>query len=226
MTKACVFDLDGTLLDTSFALRKCMNESLKKLDLKKYNIDENKILSISLDLTKIYVGDGLEVYIERVLKYLNIYKEDIKDDILKIYTEVAREYNLYKVEPYMDIIFVLNNLKKKGIKLAILSNKVQEIVEKNCEKFFEKGLFDIIYGARQGINIKPDPSSLNSLIKELGVDKKEVLYFGDTNVDMKVSVNAGVDGVGVLWGFREKKELIDNGAKYILSKPMDILLLI
>lgn len=225
MKKACVFDLDGTLLNTSYALKKCMNESLKILKERK-NLELKRDLKINLKETKKFVGDGLIIYIKRTLNHLLIDDENLLDEMFSIYMEVAKTHNLYKVAPYYDISDILEQLKKKGVKLAILSNKMQEVVEANTNKMFRKGLFDKIYGERKGIKIKPDPSSLNALIKELGLKKEEVLYFGDTDVDMQTGKNAKVDGVGVLWGFREKKELIKNGAKYLIKEPREILELI
>ena len=117
----------------------------------------------------------------------------------------------------------MKELKNRDIKVVILSNKSQEGVEANVKKCFEEGLFDAVYGERKGVRIKPAPDALELIIKEFSCKKEEVLYFGDSDVDMQTAINAKLIGVGVLWGFRDRKELEENGAKYIVDKPSKIL---
>ncbi len=212
MIKLCVFDLDGTLLNTSYALQRCINAALAEMG----------VGEIDLEHTKGFVGDGYRTYVRRSLEYLGIEEEEEWERACRIYERVVEEHKMYQVKPYEGILSMLEALKKRGLKLAVLSNKVQEVVEDNCAMFFAENLFDRIYGERQGIRIKPSPEALLALMEELQVSKEEVLYFGDTDVDMKTAVNAGVCGIGVLWGFRDKEELQENGAVYLVQRPGDI----
>ena len=113
-----------------------------------------------------------------------------------------------------------------GIKSVVLSNKSQLGVEKNINGIFGAGVFDLIYGERDGIPKKPDPTSLNMIIEELGLSKSEILYVGDTATDMQTALRAGVTSIGVLWGFRDEKELKENKADYIIKNPSEILKII
>lgn len=216
MIKLCVFDLDGTLLNTLPALNKIINLCLSDLGL----------ASVSEEDTKHFVGNGYKIFVDRALKHLGIYEKVDKQKAYKIYEEHFAKHKLYKVEPYTGIVELINELKNRKIKTVVLSNKSQEGVEANIKKCFDKSLFDAVYGERQGIKIKPAPDALNLIIKDFGVEKSEVLYFGDSDVDMQTSINAKVVGIGVLWGFRDREELEKNGAKFIVEKAEDILELI
>ena len=107
-------------------------------------------------------------------------------------------------------------------KAAVLSNKPEEAARKNINEFFDEGLFERVYGQKEGIPRKPDPAMLNSLIQELEVNKDEILYFGDTSTDMLTANNAKVRAVGVLWGFRDRKELEAYSPYKIIEAPSDI----
>lgn len=216
MIKACVFDLDGTLLDTLFALSDTMSRVMRELGFKEIDIEH----------TKKFVGDGYENFVEKSLIYVGDKELKNKEEACRRYIEIFKENSLNGVRLYEGIDMVLDILKQKGIKLAVLSNKPQNRVEDNIYHFFGKDLFDKVYGEREGIKRKPDPTALAMLLDELGVENHECLYFGDTDTDMKTGKAAGVLTVGVLWGFRDEEELSFYMPEHIISNPRRILDLI
>ena len=213
MIKLCVFDLDGTLLNTIHALTKIINLTLTELGLG----------TVTEDDTRYLVGNGYKIFVDRAIAHFNATNEVNIENAYKIYEKYFDKYRLYKVEPYVGIVELMKELKNRDIKVVILSNKSQEGVEANVKKCFEEGLFDAVYGERKGVRIKPAPDALELIIKEFSCKKEEVLYFGDSDVDMQTATNAKLIGVGVLGGFRDRKELEENGAKYIVDKPSKIL---
>ena len=199
MYKCCIFDLDGTLVNSIYAIQRSVNETLKRWGMRQISVEE----SMS------YVGDGYKKLLERALiacgdKDLTHYEE-----ALVSYQEIFKGCCMYKVEAYDGIKELLEFLKHHGIIITVLSNKPHARAVDNVEGVFGKGYFDLVYGEReeQGIKKKPAPDGVWAILKELGVSKKEVLYFGDTNTDMKTGANAQVDTVGVTWGFRTREEL-------------------
>lgn len=212
MIKACIFDMDGTVANTINSIKYFANNALKKAGL-----DE-----IDTETYKVIVGNGAKVLVERMLKTVGA------DE--KYFDEVSFEYNtkydndfLYLTEPYEGIIDMLKELKKLGIKAAILSNKPHGTAIKVSEALFPDGLIDVCYGGREGVALKPDPQGVFDIIDELGVKKEECLYIGDTGTDMKTGKGAGLYTVGVLWGFRKEPELLENGADAIISHPSELL---
>ncbi len=117
---------------------------------------------------------------------------------------------------------MLSELKKNGIKTGVVSNKDHSYSVKLVEDFFKDNI-GIVCGRKDGFPKKPDPYLVNYVIDRFDADKKDILYVGDSNVDMETAINAGVDSCGVLWGFRTKKELSDSGALYIADSPKELL---
>ena len=152
----------------------------------------------------------------------NCYTEENFNRVFKIYDDAYNSNTTYKTEVYAGIKELLENLKRDDIKIAVMSNKPDFATKSVVYEFFGKDYFDIVLGQRENIPIKPDPYSVNEIINELGVSKDEVIYIGDTSVDMKTGKNAGLFSVGVLWGFRDEKELIESGADLIISKPNEL----
>ena len=213
--KACIFDLDGTLLETLSQISYYLNETLKK-----YGIDE-----IEIEKVKEFVGSGAKNLISRALGY----RGKSEDEEPALYSEFYKDYlELYNadiefmVKPYEGITESLNIIKSKGIKLAVLSNKPHSSVNPMIDKFFPD-LFDIAEGAMDGVPLKPDPTPLLSVCERLGVNPTETLYFGDSDVDMITgkAYGAGIT-VGVSWGFRSSEVLQENGADLLLDDPIQV----
>jgi len=212
MIKACIFDMDGTVSNTINSIAYFANNALKKAGLP----------SIETNVYKKLVGNGAKILVERMIKTVGADES--------YYEEVADEYNtkydndfLYLTEPYDGIIDMLKELKKMGIKIAILSNKPHSTTVKIADALFGNGLIDICYGGRDGIALKPNPAGVFEIMNELGVSKEECLYIGDTATDMKTGKGADLYTIGVLWGFRDYDELKNADADAIISHPSEII---
>lgn len=213
MYKCCMCDLDGTLINTIYALTYTIN-----LTLKKYGLGP-----IEDEQTKVFVGDGYQKFVERALRYCGDVELAHREDALMTYDALFKEHCLYRIEAYDGMKELLDALKAKGIKIAVVTNKSHDRAIENVEIVFGKDYFDRITGEQEGVRCKPDPAMALGTAKALGVDPSECLYFGDTNTDMKTGINAGMDTVGVLWGFRDREELEAFHPKYIIERPGDIL---
>ena len=212
MIKACIFDMDGTTVNTINSIKYFANNALQKSGLS----------TLDTEVYKKIVGNGAKVLVERMLEKVGADK--------KYFDEVFPEYNttydndfLYLTEPYDGIIDMLKELKNRGITVAILSNKPHMTAAKVSDALFPDNLVNICYGGRENIPLKPAPDGVFQIIDELGITKEECLYIGDTSTDMKTGKSAGLYTVGVLWGFRDKEELVTSGADEIISHPGELL---
>ena len=212
MIKACIFDMDGTTVNTINSIAYFANNALKKAGLP----------AIETDTYKVMVGNGAKVLVERMIK--NVGADE------KYFDEVSREYNttydndfLYLTEPYEGILDMLKALKDMGVKVTILSNKPHATAVKVSDALFSDNLVDICYGAREGIALKPDPAGVFEIMNELGVKAEVCVYIGDTSTDMKTGKGANLYTVGVLWGFRDRQELESSGADAIISHPSELI---
>lgn len=213
MIKLIIFDLDGTLLNTLDDLGNSCNHILKK-----HNFPTHP-----LDAYRLFVGNGVGKLVERALPEDHRSSEFVE----KIRLEFVEYYSLHAEDdtaPYPGIEELLKELQNRGIKLAVASNKFIAGTQSLVKKYFGQFEFASVLGQREGVPVKPDPQIVYDVMSESAIkNKSEILYIGDSGADMKTSVNSGIDGVGVLWGFRSKEELESNGAKYIISKPKELL---
>lgn len=216
MFKAAIFDLDGTLADTVDSMAYCGNRALKELGLPEQPYEEYKH----------FAGDGVDELIRRALAAAGDTKFVHFDEMGKIYREYFSRDCMYHVLPYDGIIDMLEVLKEKGIKTAVLSNKPDAQAVDVIETLFGKGYFDHIQGQREGIPRKPSPEGALAIADKFRVRPGECLYLGDTDTDMKTGNAAGMYTVGVLWGFRTREELEKNHAMSIVEKPWEILELV
>ncbi len=207
--KAVIFDLDGTILDTLEDLKNSVNFALTENGLPERNYEE----------VRSFVGNGIRLLIERAVP------ENTESDILeKCFLDFKKHYKEHSADntkPYDGIIPVLTELKADGIKLAVVSNKADFAVQALVNEYFQ-GLFDYAVGEKEGIRRKPCPDSVNEAIKELGASSDEVVYVGDSEVDIETSRNAGVPCIAVTWGFRDKSVLESLNPEYIIDKPSDL----
>ena len=151
--------------------------------------------------------------------------EQTDEKIEKILAEFMAYYGEHKMDktaPYDNIEQLLKTLKQKGIKTAVVTNKAHISAKPLMDEVFPN-LFDAVIGQKDGVPTKPDPTSVFAVMKELGVSADECLYLGDSGVDMQTAKNAGIFGIGVLWGFRKADELIENGAKKLINNPQELL---
>lgn len=209
--KAIIFDLDGTLLNTLGDLNASTNYAFNKYGYNQVTIEE----------TKEFIGNGIKKLIERSLKI----KVDNFDDV---FSEFKNHYfnnccNYTKV--YDGIYDLLDFLKKNHIKIGVLSNKAQKPLETVCNHYFSN-YFDIIVGDRQDLNKKPAIDGLEYIAKFYGIDVKDILYIGDSEVDIKTVNNAKCNGIFASYGFRGSEILVQAGAKTIVDSPKEIIKLL
>lgn len=211
--KAIIFDLDGTILDTLEDLKNSANFALSKNGLPVRTIDE----------IRAFVGNGIRLLIERAVPENT--DSGVVDSCFEDFKAHYKEHSADNTKPYEGIIALLEELKSKGVKLAVVSNKADFAVQSLVEKYFPD-LFDFAVGEREGIRRKPCPDSVNEAMNVLGVTSDEVFYVGDSEVDVETSHNAGVECVSVTWGFRDKCVLESLSPEYIIDKPSQLMELI
>ncbi len=212
MYSYAIFDLDGTLLNTVHALWVSVNLTLADLG---YG-------PITEDQVKIYIGDGYRKLMERALRSFGEDALAHYEESLPLYLKYFSKHSMDGVVPYPGIPELLEGLKRRGFKLAVFSNKPDEQAVYNIKTVFGPGYFDYIAGEREGEPKKPDPAGVFRILDALGVDKENGLYFGDTNTDMRTGLAAGLTTVGVLWGYRDRKELEEFHPQYIISRPEEV----
>lgn len=213
MIKAAIFDLDGTLINSLEDLADSTNYALSL-----YGFPTHKT-----DKYKYFVGNGIPKLIERALP--DNTDNETKEKVFKSFMEYYKVHFVDKTVIYDGISKLLNELRSSGIKLAVVSNKAQVMASVIEQKLFF-GEFELFCGKREGYPTKPDATLTNEVIKSLGVKPSECVFIGDSGMDALTAVNADCIGIGVLWGFREKEELLENGAHYIADTPEDILKII
>lgn len=212
MYKVCIFDLDGTLLDTVESIAHSSNLVLKELGYKEFAAEKYKY----------FAGDGQRELIRRCLLASNVTDEAILEDALDLYKKSLAENCMYQVKPFDGILELLEDLKKSGRKITVLSNKPHEATVNVVERIFGKGYFDFIQGQQEDVPRKPDPIGALNIANHYECSVAECLYIGDTDTDMQTGNRAGMDTIGVLWGFRDRDELEENHAKHIVSHPKQI----
>lgn len=200
MIKLIIFDLDGTLLDTSRDIRKVTNASLKKFGLPE----------ITYGQTLAFVGDGARLLVERAAGVAD------KELVDKVYADYS--YNFVRCDNLCTTLYdgedeVLTRLAARGVQFAVVTNKPQEAADRVCAQYLKKYGVERVIGGGEGVPRKPDPQSVLKLISEYDLDKNEVLFVGDGETDARTAINAGIKGVSVLWGFRSREQLEEAGAK-------------
>lgn len=213
MRKAVIFDLDGTLADTLESIAYCANETLKKQGFAPIDKEEYRYL----------VGDGAVKLVERALIKSGDTSLACFERAMQDYSEIFEKYCMYHVKPYEGIVSTLHALQEAGVKTAVLSNKPHPRTLQVIGDLFGEGLFQVVAGQRPEIERKPSPAGVFAIMKELGVRADEVLYLGDTNTDMKTGKSAGVFTIGVLWGFRDRKELEESHADAVIARPEELM---
>lgn len=153
-----------------------------------------------------FVGNGISKLLERALP------EDKRtpENVAKLLTHFTAHYDLHNADlstPYPGVAYMLHHLQCKGVKLAVASNKYQTATEKLVAHYFPQIHFECVFGQRTDIPIKPNPQIVEEIMSRAKVDSADVLYVGDSGVDMQTAKNAGVDAVAVSWGFRPRPEL-------------------
>jgi HAD hydrolase, family IA, variant 1 len=230
--KAVFFDLDGTLVNTLASLKKTMDLTMEHFDLE----------GVSLQETRIFVGTGYKKYVEKALeknadkKYKEAEKWEEKDEeramdldmegdeIMGLYDEVCEYYasifpenSTYQAEAYPGIKECITALKEKGIAVVCITNKSKEVAEGVLASVFSADSFTLIIGDDGEMPLKPDKAPLLKACGELGITKDEAVMVGDTKTDLDAARNAKMSSIGCLYGFRDKKELVEHGAEHMVE---------
>lgn len=210
--QAIIFDLDGTLLNTLDDLADANNQALSELGFPTHPVESYKY----------HIGNGVRLLLERTLP------EDSRDEAMveKGITMMKQAYDKCwsnKTRPYAGIPEMLDELTRRGVRMAILSNKPHEYTQVIVDKLLANWNFEEVWGVSDTTPPKPDPAGISSLVEKMGVAKENLLYLGDTATDMETATGADIFAVGVLWGFREADELTQSGANVLLSKPAELL---
>lgn len=210
MKKTVIFDLDGTLLDSIEDIASSMNKVLESLQLPTHKIEDYKH----------FVGGGVDILVENALS--NQSKEIIYEVIKRFKIEYDGKLHS-KTLPYDGIYELLDELKKLDINLAVLSNKPHEFTVSYVNHFFKNYNFKEIHGQKKDVPKKPDPKAALDIVKCLDSSCENTYFIGDTKIDMQTAKSANMTAIGVLWGFRDEKELRENGADFIVKEPLEII---
>ncbi|RUA23558.1 MAG: HAD family hydrolase [Bacteroidetes bacterium] len=210
MKKAIIFDLDGTLLDTLTDIMESVNKVLEK----------HHFPTHDLDAYKYFIGSGIGVLTQKA------FPQDISQADFELYLgEVMTEYEsrqTLKTKPYPGIVAMLEKLNDMGIKISILSNKPDEFAKPTVAHFFPNIKFEVVFGSRKNVNRKPAPDAVFEILEILNLEKSECFFVGDTSTDIRTGVNAGLETIGVKWGFRTEEELRNAGATHIIDTSNEI----
>lgn len=213
MIKCCIFDLDGTLLYTIPSITYHINNVFK----------EEGFFPITEDDCRRFIGNGASKLIERSLRRVGAYSEEVHKRVLAAYNRAYDSDPYYLTEPYEGTALVIDKLRSRGVKLAVLSNKPDSTARLAVEHFFPDS-FGVVMGGRDGLPLKPAPDSTHALLAELGISPSDTAFIGDSDVDILTGKNAGVAvTVGAAWGFRGREELERAGADVIADSAMDAL---
>ncbi len=213
MKKLVIFDLDGTLFNTTMAMAACGNYALEHLGM----------MPLAPEKYARFSGGSVKAFICSVLSAAGDKECENYDAFWRLYLEKNSSLTERDNVPYEGIEVVLSKLKRLGVRLAVLSNKDEASCIPIVENAFGKGFFDRIFGGKEGVPAKPDPTVAFALMKEFDLCAEECLYIGDTEIDMQTGNNAGLDTVAALWGYREREELECFSPAYLFEKPLDIL---
>lgn len=214
--KACIFDLDGTIINTIHSLTYTTNLVMAEFGLR--SLSEEEMMKI--------VGDGYKMQMKRSLTACGDEKLVHYEESLPLYKKLFAKNCLYQLEPYDGMRELLDAMKKAGMKILVLTNKPHQRAIENVEAVYGKGYFDDILGEQEGIPKKPDIAGVKILMEKFNLKPEECLYMGDTNTDMKTAINANLDAVGAVWGFRGREELLKFSPKYMADTPLDVAKLI
>jgi len=210
VVKAIIFDLDGTLADTLDDLTDAYNHGLKELHLPGHTKEQYKMM----------VGTGSA---DLCRKALPPDRTDLIDKLLEMSLNRYNDHYLDKTVAYPGIAELLDELTRRNIRLSVLSNKPDSFTNKIVREMFGSERFEIIRGQLDGTPTKPDPTVVLAILEQMELSCTDVLYVGDSAIDMATADAAQLRSVGVSWGFRDRQELQRAGAGHIIDQPAQLL---
>lgn len=206
---AVIFDLDGTLADTLEDIADSMNEALSQLAQPAHPREAYRDM----------VGEGV---VNLARNALPPGREELVEEAVTRFRAHYAAHIVDHTRAFPEVPAMLDALAARGVKLAVLSNKIDAMTRRIVERCFSKWQFDAVFGEREGVPRKPDPTSALEIAAMLRVAPARCAFVGDTWIDMKTAVNAGMYGIGVLWGFRPREEMEEAGAKRVVAAPAEI----
>ena len=209
--KGVIFDLDGTLVNSLEDIADAMNSVLQ----------EHKFPTHDYNSYQYFIGNGLRNLVSKSLPALQNNENQI-NQCYNLMLEVYHNNCTHKTKPYNGIVALLDELLLRNIKISVFSNKADDLTKEITTALFPN-YFDPIVGLTEESLKKPNPFYALEISKSLGLKTEEILFVGDSGVDMQTATNATIEAVGVLWGFRPEDELKENGAKHIINHPLDLL---
>ncbi len=209
---ALIFDLDGTLVDSLSGIAKAMNRVLAEHGYPVHHPDAYRLM----------VGDGVSHLVARALPESQQNKSRI-GEFVELYRQSYENIWPFETAPFPQIPDLLNRLAQQEIPFSVLSNKTHDVTCRMVSTLLPQFPFVDVLGQRDGIPIKPDPSAAMTLTLLMRSERSNTFFVGDSAVDMKTAANAGMIAVGVSWGMRPKQELTDDGARFVVDTPLQLL---
>jgi len=209
---AVIFDLDGTLADTLDDIAAAMNAVLERRGLPAHERAAYRLM----------IGQGLRNLVHEALPASRRDDDEVAAACLDDMMAEYRRHLLDRTRLYDGVAELLARLRDEELGLAVLSNKADELTQRIVAALVEPGTFDVVLGARPDLPRKPDPTAAVLVAERLGVAPARVAYLGDSGVDMRTAVAAGMIAVGVTWGLRGREELLASGARLLLDHPLEL----
>lgn len=209
--KTFIFDLDGTLLDTLQDLAASTNYALRQYGMPEHSLDE----------IRRFVGNGVRKLMERAVPSGN--QNPQFEAAFSAFRQHYMEHSLDTTRPYAGISELLWELEKRGCNMAVVSNKMMAATKELVAHFFPEITVAIGEHEAAGIRKKPAPDTVYEALNQLGTDKENAVYVGDSEVDLQTARNCGIPCVSVLWGFRDREFLIQHGATTLIEHPEELL---
>ncbi len=205
-----IFDLDGTLLDTLDDLAASTNYALR----------HHRMPVRSLDEVRRFVGNGVAMLIKRAVPEGTSPEHEAQ--VLATFRQHYLVHGQDRTKPYPGIMELLEELRHRGKRVAVVSNKFCAATEELCRHYFG-GLVEVAIGEREGIRRKPAPDTVEEALRQLEMPAGSAVYIGDSEVDIATAANSGLPCISVLWGFRDRDFLLSNGAQCLVATPHEIL---
>ncbi len=206
-----IFDLDGTLLDTLQDLAASVNYALRQHVMPEHSIDD----------IRRFVGNGVRKLMERAVP--DGAQNPLFESAFATFRQYYMQHSLDTTRPYDGIPEMLDELKRRGCRMAVVSNKMMAATQELIAHFFPQIEVAIGEHEAEGIRKKPAPDTVREALRQLGVTKKNAVYVGDSDVDIETAYNSGLPCISVLWGFRDQDFLLSHGATTLISRPEELL---
>ena len=210
--QALIFDLDGTLLNTLGDLAASVNYALKACDMPQHSIDD----------VRRFVGNGVRLLMERAVP--DGAANPRFEEAFATFRQHYMQHSLDTTCPYEGIMEMLQALRQRGYRTAVVSNKFYAATQELCQHFFPDTI-EVAIGEHEaeGIRKKPAPDTVNEALRQLGVSREQAVYVGDSDVDIATAAASGMSCISVLWGFRDREFLLAHGATQFITHPSELL---